>query len=166
MQSYKSDLVENIDSEKIVDSNNSEMKQYFDENNETYNIIQNKSSYEFKAPLIGDEDSSQINSLDTTSKLILNSNDQRVKFLYNKESNSEQLEPLIKNCDQVPRFKITQVKDKKKLLDSHENETEYLIDDKGVLIRKNPNNLSESKKPLKDIAQGTHKIFLGTLQKY
>lgn len=160
MQSYRSNSIENIDSEKIVDTNHSKLKNNFDENSETFKIIQNKSSYEFKAPLTKDEDSSHINSLDAASKLILNSNDQRVKILASKVSNSEQLEPLIHNFDQFHRFKISQIKDKKNLLDSHENETEYLVDDKGVLIRKNPNNLSESKRPLRNFAQGKHEILL------
>lgn len=132
MQVGRSELIEKIDAEGIMGTSDSVMRQKLDENSESNKIIQNKKSYEFKAPLIVEED--------------IDHNEQKVKFSSDKKFDLEQLEPLIQNSDQMTRFKITQVKDTKNLLDIHENEAEFLIDKKGVLIRKSPSILSESKK--------------------
>ncbi|RNA10934.1 hypothetical protein BpHYR1_020571 [Brachionus plicatilis] len=152
-RSENASLIESIDREGIMGTSDSSMRQKLDENSESNEIIQNRKSYEFKAPLIADEDLDQIVSPDKNSRFNHNSDGQRVKFYSDKNPDYEQLEPLIKNSDQSSRFKIAQVKDIKNLLDTCDDKAQFLIDDQGVLIRKSPSYLSETNRLKKNSAE-------------
>ncbi|CAF0749105.1 unnamed protein product [Brachionus calyciflorus] len=142
-----SNVLEDIDSEGLMGTSDKQMNTNLDEDCE--NLDQKTKSNQISSS----KSNQNISNFTSTNSI---TNGQRVKFSsdYNLKYN-EQLEPLIQGTNENSRFKITQVKDSKKLLEktADDDESKYFIDEKGSIIRKTNSNLNEVKKPRKSLTE-------------